>query len=500
MKESVAACFQRLFSYCASEMLAGERSFSMNGNFRVGSLFGIPFFINVSWFVVLAIVTLSYGTTLGLFVGFIAALLLFASVLAHELGHSAAAIAQGIQVKSIALFLFGGIASLEKDSETPAGAFWLAIAGPLVSIFLWLALSGIAIAIGAGGKLGALLDLLASVNLAVAVFNMIPGLPLDGGNVLRAIVWKATGNPNKGMTIAGRVGQVVGWLAFAVSFLPVLLDGMLPNYWLALIGWFLVGNARAATAYGKLQEKFAGLTAMDALALDRPVVSQDLSLREFANEHVIGQERWQEFLVADADGKLVGFVRIDDMRHVRTSDWPATPLSQLVKPIDAENAVRADRPLLEVVKLLDERNASQFPVVDADGTARGFARKNSDSQPIAKAICLIANRNIYGDRLRKTISLPTTGLRAIAPPLPSTSASRRKSSFLDSASMVLASFFLALGGEVEPAVFQTEGEDTAIEVRAHGSHQTFANAICDRRYLLLDRRNKVLLGRQGGFF
>jgi len=188
-----------------------------SNNIRIGNLFGIPFFINPSWFFVLGLVTLELGYDFARYpevggilpwlLGLCGALLLFASVVAHELGHSFAAIAQGIQVKSITLFLFGGLATLEKESETPIQSLLVAIAGPLVSVLLFIVFTLVEINVPLTPSLNGVVNLLAYINLVLALFNMIPGLPLDGGNVLKAIVWKITGNPNKGIIFAGRVGQ-----------------------------------------------------------------------------------------------------------------------------------------------------------------------------------------------------------------------------------------------------------------------------------------------------
>jgi Zn-dependent protease len=178
----------------------------MNGNIRLGSLFGIPFYVNPSWFLILGLVTWDYGNGLAaafpsltggtpILLGLVTALLLFGSVLAHELGHSFVAIKQGIKVESITLFLFGGLASLEKESDTPAAAFWVAIAGPAVSILLFGILTTLGITTQITGPLAAIIGVLATINLSLGLFNLIPGLPLDGGNILKAIVWKVTGNP-----------------------------------------------------------------------------------------------------------------------------------------------------------------------------------------------------------------------------------------------------------------------------------------------------------------
>ncbi len=170
--------------------------------------------------------------------GLLTALLLFASVLAHELGHSFVAKSQGVGVNSITLFLFGGLASLEKESETPAEAFWVAIAGPLVSFLLFGLFSVITATSVLPAPLAAILSLLSSINLALGLFNLIPGLPLDGGNILKAAVWKVTGNPYKGVRFASRVGQFFGWTAIASGLLPFLLYGSFGNFWNLLIGWF----------------------------------------------------------------------------------------------------------------------------------------------------------------------------------------------------------------------------------------------------------------------
>ncbi|NEQ09348.1 MAG: site-2 protease family protein, partial [Moorea sp. SIO4E2] len=202
----------------------------MNSSIRVGNLFGIPFYVNPSWFLVLALVTFDFGGDLtnfsGLsgvlpwFLGFVTALLLFASVLAHELGHSFVAIQQGIEVKSITLFLFGGLASLEKESKSPLEAFLVAIAGPAVSLLLFALLTAVQANANLASSLASIVALLASINLALALFNLIPGLPLDGGNILKALVWQVTDNPHKGVLFASRVGQFFGWGGIIYGVLP----------------------------------------------------------------------------------------------------------------------------------------------------------------------------------------------------------------------------------------------------------------------------------------
>jgi Zn-dependent protease/CBS domain-containing protein len=351
----------------------------MNGTFRVGNLFGIPFYINASWFLVLGLVTWQYGGQLAFLfpglgpivpwmLGLFTALLLFASVLAHELGHSWVAIKQGIGVKSISLFLFGGLANLERESNTPAEAFWVAIAGPLVSLFLSGLLTAVGIGTSATGPTAAILGLLASINLVLALFNLIPGLPLDGGNILKAIVWKITGNPYKGVVFASRVGQIIGWIAIGT--------GIFGNIWNLVIGWFLLQNAGQSAQYATVQNQLAGLTAADALTPQSPIVSQNLSLREFANNYVIGNnQNWRRFLVTDDSGQLVGAIDLDQLKTIPTSRWPEVLVKELVAPIEFSATVTPELSLLEVVTLLEQLKVQELPVIRNNGVLVGLVEK-----------------------------------------------------------------------------------------------------------------------------
>jgi Zn-dependent protease/CBS domain-containing protein len=358
----------------------------MNGTIRVGNLFGIPFYIHPSWFLVLGLVTWSYSSGLGaqfpqlggglaLLLGLMTALLLFSSVVAHELGHSFVAIRQGIDVKSITLFIFGGLASLEKESETPAEAFWVAIAGPLVSLLLFGIFTAIGFATAATGPLAAILSVVAFVNLALALFNLIPGLPLDGGNILKALVWKITGNPYKGVAFASRVGQIFGWVAIASGLVPLLLFGSFANFWNLLIGFFLLQNAGNAAQFARVQEQLTGLTAADAVTLDSPVVSANVTLREFADEQVLNGQNWRRFLVTDDNGQLLGAVSVDNLRSIPTALWTETQVREVMQPIADSGTVKSDQPLLEVVQRLEQQKLSALAVIRDNGVLVGILEK-----------------------------------------------------------------------------------------------------------------------------
>jgi len=360
----------------------------MNNNLRVGNLFGIPFYINPSWFLVLALVTWNNGSWLSYqfpqlgaiawLLGLMMALLLFASVLAHELGHSWVAIRQGTEVKSITLFIFGGLASLGEESKTPGEAFRVAIAGPMVSFFLFGLLNAIGYFSGITGPLAAVIALLTYVNLALGAFNLIPGLPLDGGNVLKAIVWKITGKPYQGLAFASRVGQVFGWVAVGLGLASVLGLSQIGSVWTLLVGSFLLQNAGQSAQAASVQRLMSGLTAADAIIPNSPMVSAESSLREFANAHIIGNAvTWKKYLVTDAGGKLTGEILVDDIKTVPTNDWWDVSVQSLTRSPNDVKTITSDTPLLEVINLLNETVPALAVVKKEDGALMGLLEKSS---------------------------------------------------------------------------------------------------------------------------
>ncbi len=359
----------------------------MNGNIRVGNLFGIPFYINPSWFFVLGLVTLTYGQQLAAFeqltgvmpwlLGLVAALLLFSSVVAHELGHSFAALAQGIKVKSITLFLFGGLATLEKESRTPLEAFTVAVAGPLVSFLLFGLFTFIALNFSLPAPIAAVVSLLGYVNLALGLFNLIPGLPLDGGNILKSIVWQITGNPNKGIIFASRVGQLFGWLAIVIGGLSILGISQIGNFWTLLIGFFLLQNAGMSAQGAKVQDLLSRYTAKDVVIPNSPIIMGDITLRDFVNNYVIGKQEWKKFIVTGEGNKILGTISIDDLKTIPTSQWTEVKVIDLLKPLEAIKVVSSNQSLLELVQILEQPNNSQIAVVEDSGVVVGLVEKAS---------------------------------------------------------------------------------------------------------------------------
>jgi Zn-dependent protease/CBS domain-containing protein len=361
----------------------------MNGNnIRVGNLFGIPFFVNPSWFLVLGLVALTYGDDLArtfpnllpgvpLVLGLLTGLLVFASVLAHELGHSWVAIKQGINVRSITLFLFGGMASLEKEPTTPGNAFWVSIAGPAVSFLLFGLLTIFHGVVALPAPLAAIVLVLSLVNLSLGLFNLIPGLPLDGGNILKAIVWKITGNPYQGVKIASWVGQAFGLVAIASGVIPLLLYGNFDNLWNVLVGWFLLQNAGRAAQFARVESRLTGLSVSDAVNLASPVVTAAASLQELADLRAVSDINWRKFLVTDTSGQLVGEVKVDALQGIAREQWASRQVQSVMQPIDQTSTIESDSTLLAAIEQLEKYQLPALTVVQSNGLLVGLLEKTT---------------------------------------------------------------------------------------------------------------------------
>ena len=308
----------------------------MFGGIRIGQLAGIPFYINPSWFLVFALVTLQFATgQLPAFVGgqqgwvywvlaAVIALLFFASVIAHELGHSLVSRAYGIPVRSITLHMFGGVAQLGREVRRAREEFWIALAGPAVSLLL-------AVLFGVCGllledamyTLGRSLLLLAILNVSVVVFNMVPGFPLDGGRVLRSIVWGITGDYRKASKIAAVGGRLVGSLFILLGVYLAVSEGDLGNLWLALIGWFLINMARFSYAQAVIQDILRKTPVSQTMT--RPItVPADLTVDELFAGYI--RTTGRQFYFAEAGGRTVGLVGPGAVAQVPWTEWRHTTL------------------------------------------------------------------------------------------------------------------------------------------------------------------------------
>ncbi|WP_442867076.1 site-2 protease family protein [Anabaena sp. CS-542/02] len=364
-------------------------------SWKIGSLFGIPLFLDPLWFIVLGLATLNFsmayeqwGTTIAWSAGIVMALLLFTSVLLHELGHSLAARSQGIKVNSITLFLFGGIAAIEEESKTPAKAFQVAIAGPLVSIALFLLFSVTTNITPATSPVSAMVTDLARINLVVALFNLIPGLPLDGGQVLKAAVWQMTGNRFQAVHWAARAGQILGYSAIALGFVvDFLTSELITGLWIALIGWFAVRNANSYDRLTTLQETLLKLLARDGMTRDFRVVDAGQSLRNFADSYLLDTNA-PNIYFAVADGRYQGMVSIDDLRLVERGEWENRTLQTIVHPLTKIPSVAESTSFAEVINKLENEHLPRITVLSPAGTVAGVIDRGDIVRELAQKLNL----------------------------------------------------------------------------------------------------------------
>jgi Zn-dependent protease/CBS domain-containing protein len=371
----------------------------MQANWRIGSLFGIPFYIDFSWLLILAFVTLinageintsvlsGHFPWLGWVAGFAMALLLFGSVILHELGHSLVAKAQGISVNSITLFLFGGIASIDRESNTPGEAFQVAIAGPIVSMVLFGLFWILTQFLEGASLLHFLAADLARINLVLALFNLIPGLPLDGGQVLKAIVWKVKGDRFAGMHWASNSGKLVGWFAITLGLVIVLLTGAASAFWLTLIGWFVLRNANAYDQLAGLQETLLALVAADTMTHDFRVVNARLTLRDFADEYILSQVDTPIAYYAASEGRYRGLVQIQDLQSIERSEWDSKTLDTIAHPLTEIPSVQEKTSLVAVIEQLEQTQTSRLTVLSPAGAVAGVL----DRGDIVKAVAAKQN-------------------------------------------------------------------------------------------------------------
>jgi len=362
----------------------------MQTGWRIGSLFGIPLLIDYSWLIILVLATSEYassyrngGPVLSWSAGLAIALLLFGSVLLHELGHSLVAMSQGIKGNSITLFLFGGVASIESESKTPGQAFQVAIAGPLVSFGIFLILGLGSQVLPQTNLLGIVAERVAEINLVLGVFNLIPGLPLDGGQVLKAAIWKITGSRFAGVQWAAKTGQVLGWLAVAFGLTSCLLAGEYGGLWIALIGWFAIRNATDYSRFTSLQEALLKTKACDAMSREFRVVNADSTLREFADRYLLEVNPFP-FYVAAANGRDLGLVSIDDIRFTERSQWQIQTLHNIVKPLEKTSTVSEKASLAEVINTMESGQLPRIIVLSPIGSVVGTIDRGDVVKALSK--------------------------------------------------------------------------------------------------------------------
>ncbi len=360
----------------------------MGSAFNLGRFFGIQVRLHYTWFIIFVFITVSlswqyfpfaYPTWSHLIywvVGIVTSLLFFASVLAHELAHSLVGRANGVTIKSITLFIFGGVAQMTREATRASAELKMAAAGPACSLaigglfgLLWVLTRGIL------EPLAAMASWLALVNVVLAVFNLIPGFPLDGGRVFRSILWRATGNYGRSTRIATRVGQGVGYLFIVAGILIIFLvrDMWFSGLWLAFIGWFLENAASASYRQAQWREALGAFTAADVMTSDYPVVPADSTVSELVQGYVIPSGR-RFFVVAD-DDRLQGIVTLHNIKSAPQQDWDVTPVRQIMTPVNELKVAYPDQDALGVMEQMDGNDINQIPVV-SEGRVVGLVARD----------------------------------------------------------------------------------------------------------------------------
>lgn len=360
----------------------------MRTSLYLGSIAGIRIEVNFSWLIIFALLTFSLAT-----VGFpgavsrqpvalywltavVAVLLLFASVLAHELAHSIVAKSRGMPVKSITLFIFGGVSNIEREPQSPGAEFQMAFVGPLTSLILGGVFMGLAFIMGSitavPPLLTALFVFMGFANLGLGVFNLIPGFPMDGGRVLRAMIWRATGSLERATTWAANIGQGVAYLMMLAGVWLFFTIDALDGLWIGFIGLFLLLAAQAELAQVRLESSVAGIKVGDVMTTTPAAVSPYLSAQQFVDEHLLRAGQRALPVVEDVEGgRLLGIVTLRDVRGLPREQWATTQIGQIMTPLAQLKTVDASQPLADALPLISRAGVNQLPVV-RDGRLVGM--------------------------------------------------------------------------------------------------------------------------------
>ena len=295
-------------------------------------------------------------------VGGFASLLFFASVLLHELGHSVLALREGVPVKSITLFIFGGVAQIGREPPTAGAEFRIAIAGPLTSLGLAAFFGGLGAALSEYAVLAAPLSYLGRINLLLAAFNMIPGFPLDGGRVLRAALWQFGGSYQNATRWAARTGQAIAFGFIGLGVVQFFLGGFTNGLWWAFIGWYLNNAARASYQQVALQETLSGLKARNVMIDQCAPVAGDLRLDRLVEHHALqGDQRC--FFVTNSDDTQ-GVVTLEDLRGLTRNRREQLTVEQVMTPAYSAFAADVEDDVWNLVQRINEEEVRTVPVLE----------------------------------------------------------------------------------------------------------------------------------------
>ncbi|MEX2583759.1 MAG: site-2 protease family protein [Gemmatimonadota bacterium] len=347
------------------------------GGFRLGRWFGLEIRIDYSWLIVFTLVLWTF--TAGVFpmrapglsgalyfvMGLSGTLLFFLSVLLHEISHSLVAEAKGIPVDGITLFVFGGMAHTRSEFEKPGDEFLIAAAGPLASFAIAGALALVSWAgpgLGLGVAVVAVTGYLALLNLVLAVFNLLPGFPLDGGRLFRAAVWKVTGDLNRATRLASMSGRVLAYALMGLGLLQIFAGGLIGGMWMIFIGWFVRNAAESSYLQQLLRSRLSGVPVSEVMTRDVQTVDAASTVRDFVDAFVF-RGRYESYPVLD-DGRPAGVLSFRQVKQVPEVLWPEKLVGDIMTPLDADSVAAPDSAMLEAMEKLQQSKTGRVLVVD----------------------------------------------------------------------------------------------------------------------------------------
>lgn len=347
----------------------------MEHSLRLGRFKGIPIGLHYTWLIAFGLITMSliasysrrypdWSSETKLMIGIVTSLLFFLSVIGHELAHSLVALAKDIPVKSITLFVFGGVSQIAREAATAAAEFQIAIVGPVCSFLiggLFMLLAPVVEAVSQ--PLAESFRWLGTINFMLAIFNLIPGFPLDGGRVLRSLLWWARGSFDEATRLAAATGKVISyglilWGIWWISFRGDLLGGL----WTIFIGWFLLNAAQANVMQLTLRDALAGIDARAVMTQECATVPRSISLSEFVHDYLLRTGR-RCFVVAEGQ-QVFGLMTPKEVSAVPRSEWGHTSVAAAMTPFEKLKWVRPEDSAMSVMEKMNAENVNQLPVID----------------------------------------------------------------------------------------------------------------------------------------
>jgi Zn-dependent protease len=363
----------------------------LRGGIPIGKAFGIQLRLHYSWFFIFALVTWalaaayypsvypSWSLSARIAAGLITSVLFFGSVLIHELMHSIVSQRQGIPVQSITLFIFGGVSQITSEPKKPSDEFRMAIVGPLSSLIIGGILLGVyfqlrSVDTFAAQFATAIAYWLGYINLLLGAFNLIPGFPLDGGRVLRSLIWWRSHNLTSATRIASNAGRVVGFIFIFLGIYFIFTGNWVNGIWLALIGWFLESAAVGSYQQLLMQEMLKGHVASEVMSSDCVVVPPDMTIDHLVNGNILTSGR--RCFPVGSGSEIMGLMTLHNVKEVPREQWSTETVKEAMTPFDKLKWVRPDEELSSVLRILTQDDINQVPVVQDNKIVGMVSREN----------------------------------------------------------------------------------------------------------------------------